>query len=158
MNGLKILFICTHNRCRSILAEAISNQLAGGELEARSAGSEPAGQVHPLSLSFLKQAGYSVENLKSQAIDDHQGWQPDVVITVCDTAAREACPVWLGKAVKVHWGLQDPSSVSGSDAQVADAFRETINILENRIRSLLKLNPGELDSGALECALHKLGV
>ncbi len=137
---MKILFICTHNRCRSILAEAITNHIAGEKISARSAGSSPVDAVHPLSLKYLAESGIDTNGLKSQAIDEQQNFNPDVVITVCDNAAGEACPLWLGKAVKIHWGLKDPSVLANSnssDEEVKQAFLNTIEIIKQRIKKLL---------------------
>jgi arsenate reductase (thioredoxin) len=145
----KILFICTHNRCRSILAEAITNHLGDGLLAARSAGSQPAGEVHPLSLQYLQEAGIETNYLKSQSWDDHEQWHPDIVITVCDDAAGEACPVWFGNSIKVHWGLRDPSRATGDAAEIARAFRNALAILNFRIGELLNNHRDLLeDSGA----------
>lgn len=153
---MKILFVCTHNRCRSILAEAVSRQLGGALLEVRSAGSQPAGQVHPLSLKYLAQAGYSTDGLRSQSWDAFEDFAPDLVVTVCDSAAGEACPVWFGKTVKVHWGLKDPSALSGSEEDVKAAFLATIGTLEKRIQSLLDAGPlaGEALKAKMETLAH----
>ncbi len=137
---MKILFICTHNRCRSILSEAITNHLAQGAITAYSAGSAPVGQVHPLSVKYLDEKGVSTEGLKSQSWDEFESIQPDIVVTVCDSAAAEACPVWFGNTVQVHWGLPDPSKLSGSEAEVKAAFYAVINTIETRARALLELN------------------
>lgn len=136
---MKILYICTHNRCRSILCEAITRTRAAGLIEARSAGSQPAGEVHPLSLKYLAEAGYDTQNLSSQSWDDFEDFAPDIVITVCDSAAGESCPLWFGRTLKVHWGLEDPSKLQGSEAEIADAFRATIGIIEQRVESLIEL-------------------
>lgn len=153
---MKILFVCTHNRCRSILAEAVSRQLGGALLEVRSAGSQPAGQVHPLSLKYLAQAGYNTDGLRSQSWDAFEDFAPDLVVTVCDSAAGEACPVWFGKAVKVHWGLKDPSALSSSEEDVKAAFLATIGILEKRIQRLLDAGPlaGEALKAKMEALAH----
>src|SRR5690606_7807080 len=100
---MKILYICTHNRCRSILSEAITNHLAKGKLKAFSAGSQPVGQVHPWTLKSLRERGIPTEGLRSKSWDEFDDLQADVVIAVCDAAAGEACPLWMGTAVKVHW-------------------------------------------------------
>lgn len=131
---MKILYICTHNRCRSILSEAVTNHRAGDVLTARSAGSQPAGEVHPLTLVHLAEAGISTTGLKSQSWDDFEAFAPDVVITLCDSAAGESCPVWFGQAIKVHWGLKDPSKLDGEAA--AEAFRDTLRIIERRVDGL----------------------
>lgn len=136
---MKILYICTHNRCRSILSEAVTNHLAAGTIDARSAGSQPSGQVHPLSLQYLAEAGITTAGLQSQSWDEFEDFAPDLVVTVCDSAAGETCPVWFGKALKVHWGLADPSRLEGSDADKAAAFRHTIQLIEQRVQDLLVL-------------------
>jgi len=133
---MKILYICTHNRCRSILSEAITNQRAAGVLEARSAGSQPAGEVHPLSLHYLKESGYDTTGLKSESWEDFDQFKPDVVITVCDSAAGEACPLWMGKTMKLHWGLEDPSKLEGTESEQAEAFQKTIGLIEARVEQL----------------------
>ena len=120
---MKILYICTHNRCRSILSEAITNHFASDHIQAKSAGSQPAGEVHPLSLRYLNEAGISTEGLQSQSWDEFEDFKPDVVITVCDSAAGEACPVWFGQSIKMHWGLADPSKLEGTEEEIAAAFR-----------------------------------
>ena len=154
---MKILFICTHNRCRSILAEAVTRQLGAPLLEARSAGSQPAGQVHPLSLKYLEEAGIDTAGLTSQSWDEHEQWAPDVVITVCDQAAGEQCPLWFGKAVKVHWGLADPSRLDGSDEEVAEAFRRTIRLLQSRIRQLREADLEQMGEAAVAQLFNQLG-
>lgn len=154
---MKILFICTHNRCRSILAEAITNHIGRGQLQAKSAGSQPAGEVHPLSIRYLQEAGIDTEGLISQSWDDHEDWEPDVVITVCDSAAGESCPVWFGKSIKVHWGLSDPSAISGSDEEITAAFRETISILHSRVNSLMKAGLAALSSDEIARLFLDLG-
>lgn len=141
---MKLLFICTHNRCRSIIAEAVCNQYGQGRFIARSAGSQPSGVVHPLSLKYLAEAGISTDGLCSQSWDEHENWQPDMVITVCDSAAGESCPVWFGKAQKVHWGVADPSRLEGDDEQIADAFRDTIALFKSRIEKLLAVDTDTL--------------
>ncbi len=133
---MKILFICTHNRCRSILSEAIANQTGNGLLDARSAGSQPVGEVHPLSLRYLLQVGYQTDGLRSQSWDEFEEFAPELVITVCDSAASEPCPVWFGKTLVAHWGLEDPSKVQGTDEDIQAAFVATINIIEARCEQL----------------------
>ncbi|MBL4783423.1 MAG: arsenate reductase ArsC [Porticoccaceae bacterium] len=142
---MKLLFICTHNRCRSILAEAVTNHFGQSVLVAKSAGSQPVGEVHPLSLKFLSEANISTTGLTSQSWDDHESWQPDVVITVCDSAAGEPCPLWFGDSLKVHWGLVDPSRMEGSEAEIAKAFQQTIELLKARIEQLLILEVANSD-------------
>lgn len=134
---MKILFICTHNRCRSIIAEAITNHISGTTIQAASAGSSPVGEVHPLSLKYLAEAGIATQGLHSQSWHDLESFEPDVVVTVCDSAANETCPIWFGKALKVHWGLADPSKVEGTEEQVKAAFISLMHTLLNRIEFLL---------------------
>ena len=154
---MKILFICTHNRCRSILAEAVTNHRGQGRIHARSAGSAPVGAVHPLSLSYLQEAHIPTAGLRSQSWDDHEDWQPDVVITVCDRAAGESCPLWFGQAVRAHWGLADPSAMEGDEDDIASAFRHTIDVLGDRVDALLAADADTLDEAALTALLRQLG-
>ena len=135
---MKILFVCTHNRCRSILAEAVTNHYGDGLISACSAGSSPAGQVHPLTLAALQRHGIATSGLSSKSWDDVEDAGADVVVTVCDSAAQETCPVWFGDAHRVHWGLRDPSAINRSDAEVVQAFDETIELLADRIRNLVR--------------------
>lgn len=134
---MKILYICTHNRCRSILSEAITNHRAEGALTARSAGSHPTGEVHPLSLKYLAESGIPTTGLRSESWNDFEAFAPDLVITVCDTAAGESCPLWFGNAIKLHWGLADPSKLRGDDEEIARAFRSTIRTIEKRVDALI---------------------
>lgn len=153
---MKILYICTHNRCRSILSEAITNRLAPGRLQAFSAGSQPAGVVHPLSLKYLAEKGIPTESLKSQSWDDFESEQPDIVVTVCDSAASESCPVWFGDAAKIHWGLPDPSKLEGSEPVIRDAFMAVMQTIEQRVQKLLALNLDGLSKEARQEALNRL--
>ena len=137
---MKILYICTHNRCRSILSEAISNHVSKGSIIAKSAGSQPVGEVHPLSIKYLNEAGISTHGLSSQSWDEFEDFAPDIVVTVCDSAAAEACPVWFGNSIKVHWGLADPSKLQGSEEKIAGAFRATIAEITFRVKSLMSLD------------------
>ncbi|WP_066964375.1 arsenate reductase ArsC [Microbulbifer sp. Q7] len=155
---MKLLFICTHNRCRSILSEAITNHYGQGRLEARSAGSQPSGEVHPLSLQFLAEQGIPTDGLASKSWDDLDGWTPDAVITVCDSAAGEACPIWLNDTVKVHWGLSDPSKLEGSDAHKAEAFRQTIGKIKHRVERMLGARVDEQRGNKLREALTGLST
>lgn len=155
---LKILYICTHNRCRSILSEALTNHLSDGTLEARSAGSQPVGEVHPLSLKYLAEAGVSTDGLSSQSWDEFEQYAPDIVVTVCDSAAAETCPVWFGDTVQVHWGLADPSKLEGSDEEKADAFRATIAEISQRVFDLLSLELDGSDQQSIYAALNTLGA
>lgn len=155
---MKVLYICTHNRCRSILSEAITNQFSDGKIVAKSAGSQPVGEVHPLSIKYLQEAGISTAGLRSQSWDEFEAFKPDLVVTVCDSAAGETCPLWFGKSLKVHWGLADPSKLQGSDEQIADAFRATIEQIKQRVQQLLILNLDINDKAAFKAALADLGA
>jgi arsenate reductase len=137
---LKLLFICTHNRCRSILAEAITRHESKGLIDVRSAGSQPVGEVHPLSLKYLAECGIDTKDLRSQSWDEFEDFSPDFVITVCDSAAGEQCPLWMGNSQKVHWGLKDPSKIEGTEEILRNAFHETIDILTHRINRVLETN------------------
>lgn len=154
---MKILFICTHNRCRSILAEAISNFYGAGLIEACSAGSHPAEQVHPLTIQALIAAGIPHTALKSQSWDDFENSEVDYVITVCDKAANEACPLWFGKVRQVHWGLVDPSAVEGDEEVINKAFKLTIDLLKARIKALLSLLTQDMNEEALLQRIQALG-
>lgn len=155
---MKVLYICTHNRCRSILSEAITNHFAGGKIIAKSAGSQPVGEVHPLSIKYLQEAGISTDGLRSQSWDEFEDFAADLVVTVCDSAAGETCPLWFGKSVKVHWGLADPSKLQGSEEQIAEAFRATIEQIKQRVQQLINLNVDVSDKVALKAALADLGA
>lgn len=153
---MKILFLCTHNACRSVLCEAIAGQLAGPRIIAASAGSEPAGRIHPLTLRALAARGYPTERLRSKGLEAVKAFAPAVVITVCDSAAGESCPLWLDDAVRVHWGLLDPSRVPGGDEVRAGAFDATINLIEYRIRTLLEQPFENFTRGQLVTALNDI--
>lgn len=155
---MKLLFICTHNRCRSILAEAITKHLASNRIIGASAGSEPAGVVHPLSLKYLAEHGIETQDLKSQSWNDFTDFAPDAIITLCDSAAAEACPSWFGKSVQVHWGLNDPSKLGADENQSRAAFNTTIDILERRINHLLEHNLDELSGANLATTLEKVAA
>ncbi len=134
---MKVLFICTHNRCRSIMAEAIGRQLGKTVLDVRSAGSTPEGAVNANALHYLDQRGYQTGNLRSQSWDEFADFNPDLVITLCDQAAGESCPLWMGKTEKRHWGMNDPSKIEGSENEIAAAFAAAIEELEARISGLI---------------------
>lgn len=133
---VKLLFICTHNRCRSILAEAIATEVGGDFLQAASAGSEPAGAIHPLTLHNLERHRIPAEGLRSKSVNELEAFSPDFVITVCDKAAAEPCPLWLGKSRPFHWGLADPSALATDEVGSEQAFDQTIATLTTRLRWL----------------------
>lgn len=155
---MKVLYICTHNRCRSILSEAITNHVAGDVITAKSAGSQPVGEVHPLSLKYLSEAGIPTEGLQSQSWDEFEAFAPDLVITVCDSAAGESCPVWFGKSVKVHWGLSDPSKLTGSEEDIARAFNDTIAQISARVTDLKTIAERPFTPESLRASLANLGA
>lgn len=136
---MNVLYICTHNRCRSILSEAITNTLGAGVIEAMSAGSQPVGEVHPLSIKYLEAANYNTDGLNSKSWDELSAFEPDVIFTVCDSAAGEACPLWFGQTLKLHWGLSDPSKLEGSEQEKAAAFTSCINTIEQRVTQLVAI-------------------
>ncbi|MGY2299503.1 arsenate reductase ArsC [Pseudomonas yamanorum] len=155
---MKVLFMCTANSCRSILSEALFNHLAPDGFQAISSGSFPKGQVLPRSLTTLKAAGISTEGLYSKGNDAFEGSPPDFVITVCDKAAGEACPVYFGPAIKAHWGLEDPSDVQGDEAQVDAAFRATLAIIERRCRAFFEIPFARLNPIELKAELDRIAA
>jgi len=154
---MRILFLCTANSCRSILCEALFNHLAPTGMRAYSAGSQPKGCVNPLTLAALTRAGVSIEGLASKSCDALTGLAPDLVITVCDKAAGEACPLFFGPALKAHWGLADPSEVEGSDTEIAAAFDASVARIKTRISAFLALPFERLDAGQLRAELAHIG-
>jgi len=155
---MRVLFMCTANSCRSILCEALFNHLAPAGFEAVSAGSFPRGQVLPRSLTTLAQAGIATTGLSSKGNEAFADNPPDIVISVCDKAAGEACPAYFGPALKAHWGLEDPSAVSGDEAMVDAAFRDTLARIERRCRAFLALPFDRLDRDALKRELEHIGT
>lgn len=155
---MRVLFMCTANSCRSILSEALFNHLAPEGFEAVSSGSFPRGQVLPRSLTTLQQAGISIAGLSSKGNDAFEGAPPDIVITVCDKAAGEACPVYFGPALKSHWGLEDPSDVVGDEAVIDAAFRATLGRIEQRCRAFFALSFDTLGRDELRRELDRIGA
>ncbi|MBC3301882.1 arsenate reductase ArsC [Pseudomonas sp. SWRI18] len=155
---MKVLFMCTANSCRSILSEAVFNHLAPEGFEAVSSGSFPKGRVLPRSLATLQAAGISTEGLYSKGNDAFEGSPPDVVITVCDKAAGEACPVYFGPALKAHWGLEDPSDVQGGDAAVQAAFDATLDIIAMRCRALFAVPFAGLSRAEVKAELDRIAL
>lgn len=154
---MRVLFMCTANSCRSILSEAMFNHLAPPGLEAVSSGSFPKGQVLPRSLTTLQQAGIATDGLSSKGNEAFEGNLPDIVITVCDKAANESCPVYFGPALKSHWGLEDPSDVKGDEATVDAAFRATLARIEARCRAFIALPFSTLSRDELKRELDRIG-
>ena len=137
---MKFLFLCTGNSCRSILSEVLFNSRAPEGWKAYSAGSKPSGQVHPFTLKTLQNLGLSTDGLSSKSITDCEQYQPDVVITVCDSAAQEACPLYLGGAIKAHWGLSDPSHLELPEPEKLNAFLVTVDHINKRLDVLFALD------------------
>jgi len=150
--------MCTANSCRSILSEAMFNHLAPAGFAAVSAGSFPKGQVLPRSLATLQQAGIAIAGLSSKGNDAFANNPPDIVITVCDKAAGEACPLYFGPALKTHWGLEDPSDVVGDEATVDAAFRATLARIEQRCKAFLALPFDTLGRDELKHELDRIGT
>ncbi len=140
---MNVLFLCTGNSCRSILGEATFNHLAPAGWKAISAGSKPTGYVHPRSLSLLEREGIRTEGYHSKSWDGLAP-SPDIVITVCSSAAGETCPVYLGNALRTHWGVEDPAHATGTDEEIEQAFMKAYRILRNRIETFLSLPLDEL--------------
>jgi len=132
---MNILFLCTGNSCRSIMAEALFKSMVPAGVSVQSAGSRPAGFVHPRALDVLREAGFATTGLFSKSWDDLPA-KPDVVITLCDNAAGESCPLSFGTVVRSHWGLPDPARAQGDEAAVKAAFAETLAVLRRRIGAL----------------------
>ncbi len=158
---LNVLFLCTHNSARSILAEATLNHIGGGRFRAYSAGSSPRDnqQPNPLGLQALQAAGIRTEGLYSKSWDEFAAPgapQMDLIITVCDNAAGEVCPIWPGHPATAHWGYADPSEVQGTDAQRQEAFRQTLLAIKRRIELLVNLPPERLDRLVLERSARDL--
>ena len=155
-----VLFLCTGNSARSILAESVLNHRGGGRFRAWSAGSHPAGRVNPHAIALLRQLGLPIDDLRSKSWDEFAapGAPPlDFVFTVCDNAAGEVCPVWPGQPVTAHWGLPDPAAVEGSDDDTTKAFRDTYVALERRISLFTSLPIAGLDQLTLSRRVAEIG-
>jgi arsenate reductase len=156
-----VLFLCTANSARSILAEAILNQMGGGLFKAFSAGSHPRGSVNPYALNLLHLAGHDVSQVRSKSWDEFVG--PDAtrmayVFTVCDAAANETCPIWPGQPMTAHWGVSDPARVDGNQAEIAVAFDEAYRMLRRRIELFLALPLASIGRVALQGKLRDIGA
>ena len=153
-----VLFLCTGNSARSILAEAILNKDGGGRFPAYSAGSIPKGKVHPAALKLLDELGYPTDGYRSKSWDEFatpDAPSLDFVFTVCDNAAGETCPIWPGQPMTAHWGIEDPAAVEG-DRQ-AQAFRNAYHALQRRIGLFLSLPLGSIDELSLQTKLREIG-
>lgn len=155
-----VLFLCTGNSARSILAESILNRLGQGRFTAYSAGSHPTGQVNPHAMALLQRLNYPTETLRSKSWEEFAAPSPielDFVFTVCDDAAGEVCPVWPGQPMTAHWGVPDPAAVKGSAAEIAAAFADTYRMLETRISIFVSLPLASLDRLTLQKRLDAIG-
>jgi arsenate reductase len=155
-----VLFLCTGNSARSILAEAILNKLGHGRFKGSSAGSQPKGAVHPQTLRLLERLGHDTSTLRSKSWEEFaKPGAPafDFIFTVCDNAAGEACPVWPGKPATAHWGIPDPADVTGSDAEVAQAFADAYRMMSQRISTFIALPIRSLDTMSLQTSLRDIG-
>lgn len=155
-----VLFLCTGNSARSIIAEACLQRWGAGRFAAYSAGSHPKGEVHPLAIDLLKRANHDVSGLRSKSWDEFAvpgAPRIDFVFTVCDQAAAESCPVWPGQPMTAHWGVPDPAAVGGSDTEKAVAFADTYRMLNNRISIFVNLPLESLDRLSLQNKLRDIG-
>jgi protein-tyrosine-phosphatase len=155
-----VLFLCTHNSARSIIAECIMNRLGQGRFKGYSAGSQPGGNVHPYALELLKKLNYDTSALRSKSWNEFSGPDApelDFVFTVCDNAANETCPYWPGQPMTAHWGLPDPSAAEGTEAERRLAFADTHRMLNQRISILTNLPLASLDKLSLQKQLDEIG-
>lgn len=152
-----ILVLCTGNSCRSIMAEAIFNHLGAGRVQAYSAGSQPTGAVHPQSLATLERYGISTEGYRSKSWDDFAETPLNLVITVCDNAAGETCPVFFGAPLKAHWGAPDPAHAQGTEAEIHAEFDHVFSLLKRRIEAFLALPFERMDTADLTTELQRIG-
>ncbi|HQZ05382.1 MAG TPA: arsenate reductase ArsC [Burkholderiaceae bacterium] len=158
---LNVLFLCTHNSARSILAEALLNSMAGGRFVAYSAGSSPRDnqKPNPLGLQVLEKAGISIEGLRSKSWDEFakpDAPQMDLIITVCDNAAGEVCPIWPGHPATAHWGYADPSESDAPDSEKLEAFRKTVHLIKRRLELLINLPSDKLEKALLQTTAREL--
>ncbi len=155
-----VLFLCTGNSARSIMAEAILNNRGRGRFKAHSAGSHPSGQPRPEALRQIESAGMSTEGLRSKSWDEFAAVgapKLDFVFTVCDNAANEVCPYWPGQPTTAHWGIPDPAAVIGTPEEIARAFRDAFVVLDRRIGLFLSLPLGTLNQLAIKRAVEDIG-
>lgn len=155
-----VLFLCTHNSARSIIAECVLNRLGNGRFHGYSAGSMPSGKVNPIGLEMLKSLNYDTSQLRSKSwveFEVRTAPKLDFVFTVCDNAANEVCPHWPGQPISAHWGVPDPSAVTGTDAEKHLAFADTHRMLTQRISIFVNLPFASLDSLTLKKRLQEIG-
>jgi arsenate reductase (thioredoxin) len=155
-----VLFLCTGNSARSIMAEAILSRFGSGKFKSYSAGSQPKGEVHPRVLHMLKNFNYKPELFRSKSWEEFSGPEApelDFVFTVCDNAANEVCPVWPGQPMTAHWGVPDPAAAAGTEAEIAFAFDDAWRMLQNRITIFCNLPIKSLDRLSLKARLDEIG-
>ncbi|HVY85957.1 MAG TPA: arsenate reductase ArsC [Caulobacterales bacterium] len=155
-----VLFLCTGNSARSIMAEAILSRMGAGKFNAYSAGSQPKGEVNPYAIKLLQRFNYKTDGFRSKSWDEfaQAGAPPlDFVFTVCDNAAGEVCPIWPGQPMTAHWGVPDPAAVEGTDAEIAAAFVDAYGRLQNRITIFVNLPFESLDRLSLQSRLNQIG-
>ena len=155
-----ILVLCTGNSARSIIGEALFNTLGAGRFKAYSAGSHPTGRVNPFAIEQMQALGYPLEGLRSKSWDEFaqpDSPQMDFIVTVCDKAAGEMCPLWPGQPVAAHWGFPDPAAVEGSDEEKRAAFAQTLRQIRNRVQLFLSLPLETLDRMAIENRMKAIG-
>lgn len=155
-----VLFLCTHNSARSVIAECVMNSLGQGRFKGYSAGSQPSGRVNPYALEMLARLNYDISDLRSKSWDEFAAEgapQMDFVFTVCDDAAEETCPYWPGQPMTAHWGLPDPSRMKGSEAEIRAAFADTHRMLYQRIGIFVNLPLASLDQLSLKAKLDEIG-
>ena len=158
--SFNVLFLCTGNSARSIIAEAIMNRLGQGRFAAWSAGSQPKGAVHPQALALLRKLNHDTTGLRSKSWTEFSqpgAPQLDFVFTVCDNAAAETCPIWPGQPMTAHWGVPDPAAATGTDAEIAFAFADTYRMLNARISIFVSLPLRSLDTLSLQRQLDNIG-
>jgi arsenate reductase (thioredoxin) len=159
-SAYNVLFLCTGNSARSIIAEAVLNKVGAGNFRAYSAGSQPKGQVHPETVTLLKSLGYDVTDLRSKSWLEFTEWNApklDFIFTVCDSAGAETCPIWPGKPASAHWGIPDPAEATGTQAEIALAFKDTYRLLNQRIGAFIALPLRSLDNLSLQNKLRDIG-
>ena len=155
-----VLILCTGNSARSIMAEALINTMGQGRFRAYSAGSHPTGKVNPFAVEKVESVKYPTENLRSKSWDEYatpDAPKMDFIITVCDNAAGEMCPVWPGQPISAHWGFEDPAAVEGTDAEKRRAFEQTFRHMMNRVRLFVNLPLKMLDQTAIKRELANIG-
>jgi len=150
---VRMLFLCTGNSCRSIIAEALANHLGAGKLQAYSAGSFPTGKVNENALAVLARHGVPVGEPSSQSWHEYEDVPLDIAVTVCDAAAGESCPLWMGDTVKAHWGVADPAHVEGTDEVIARAFERTFTEMKARVNAMLELPLDRMNDIELAAAM-----